>query len=88
MNAKKVFKAFSLYKDIKDELSRIESGRPEGRFGILVDDDVYAQMWRAKRMRLEIVESFLEQRPANWHHAAYLSTNEAQDRNNMQLSFV
>jgi hypothetical protein len=76
----KVAKYFKLYNKVKAELDHYVSMRGS-RFGIAAAKDEYAIKWRGKRMRLEILEAFLEGRSPNWYLAYYLN-NEEMDRRN------
>ena len=78
---KKVTKAFRLYKQVKQELDQTISNRRDHGFGILVGIDEKAKQWQAKRMRLEILEAIIEGRRCNWHHAPWLATEKATERN-------
>lgn len=71
-----------MYKSIKQELDYYAKMRGD-TFGILVGKDEYAIKYQNKRMRLEIVESFLEYREPNWYVANYLDRKEIERRNEL-----
>lgn len=59
--------------------------RDKGRFGIAVDTDALAMRYQGLQMRFEILDSYLSNRPANWHIAKYLDREEAVRRTERAL---
>ena len=71
---------FKLYRELNLSMEKIEKARGD-EFGIAVKNDAFALEWQQTRMRLEILEAFLENRNPDWTNARYLSIAEALKRN-------
>lgn len=74
---------FNLYKLAKFRLEKIIKLR-RSDIQILIGNDEYAKMFRSFRMRLEIIESYLQGQTPNWAFASsYLTDDEIERRNKL-----
>jgi hypothetical protein len=62
----RIRRAFQLYKRLKQHESTIAHLRPDGRFGIAIDDDPLAREYQQRvAWRIEVVEAFFLGRSPN-----------------------